>query len=259
MAFRSKRPSVYSTTCGEDEFSPLMPTSPPGSNRGPWQDPSRAGGHSHGRRETSDGLAGTAIAHNSAVTHSQTKLLQCGLSCMLQWGRQRFAGLSGHLPHHATIAETAAILDSWSAQLEGCFRGLLGWDANETFVLHTVNKMLTSQTARGEHILNWLAARNLDTPEQQLDKPTTPGCSLAASTTSTPRTLRPAGEQFYANETLQARTTSRSTSACRPCHAGPRESMDQSRGESAGCDEVMWSKNCWPKASLINKATRCRT
>ena len=73
---------------------------------------------------------GTAIAHNSAVTHSQTKLLQCGLSCMLQWGRQRFAGLSGHLPHHATIAETAAILDSWSAQLDGFFRGLLGWDAN---------------------------------------------------------------------------------------------------------------------------------
>ena len=124
---------------------------------------------------------GAAIAHNSAVTQpDETLAMRSVLYAAV--GGQRFTGLSGHLPHHATIAETAAILDSWSAQLDGCFRGLLGWDANETFVLHAANKILTSQTARAEHILNWLAPVN-------------------SSSTS---------------------PTSRSTSACRPRHARPR-------------------------------------
>ena len=76
---------------------------------------------------------GTAIRHSSAVTHSQTKLLRCGLSCLLQWSNQRFVRISGHLPHHATIVQTATILDSWSTQFLSTYWGILGWDANETF------------------------------------------------------------------------------------------------------------------------------
>ena len=65
---------------------------------------------------------GTAIAHTSTVSHSQTKLLQCGLA----WGDQRFVGISGHLPHHATIVQTGTMLDSWSSQLSRTYRGILG-------------------------------------------------------------------------------------------------------------------------------------
>ena len=76
---------------------------------------------------------GTAIAHTSSLRHSQTKLLQCGMACTLQWGEQRFVGLSGHLPHHATILQAGVILNSWSTQLSRSHRAVVGWDANETF------------------------------------------------------------------------------------------------------------------------------
>ena len=123
-----------------------------------------------GKRDTE--WRGTAIAHSSTVTHSQTKLLPCGISCMLLWRGQRFVGVSGHLPHHATVAQAATILDNWSVQLDGSFRGTLGWDANETFEAHDTADSLVSQGARGEYILNWLAERHLLLPEQQLEVPT---------------------------------------------------------------------------------------
>ena len=90
----------------------------------------------------------------------------------MQWGDQRFVGISGHLPHHATVVQTGTILDSWSTQISRTHRGILGWDANETFILDNPDDKLTSCSARKEYILNWMEENNLLAPDQQLEKPT---------------------------------------------------------------------------------------
>ena len=94
---------------------------------------------------------GTAIAHNSGIVHSQTKLLRCGISCLPQWSGQRIVGVAGHLPHHATMVQTGGILDSWSAQIRDKHLGILGWDANETFTAAEPDNNLASHSARGEY------------------------------------------------------------------------------------------------------------
>ena len=88
----------------------------------------------------------------------------------MQWGDQRFVGISGHLPHHATVVQTGTILDSWSTQISRTHRGILGWDANETFILDNPDDKLTSCSARREYILNWMEENNLLAPDQQLEK-----------------------------------------------------------------------------------------
>ena len=60
---------------------------------------------------------GTAIAHTDDLWHTRAKLLKAGLSCVLHDDNIRFVVASGHLPHHSTVPEAKAILDSWL-----CFR-----------------------------------------------------------------------------------------------------------------------------------------
>ena len=76
---------------------------------------------------------GTGIAHTNNLVRSRPKLLQCGTCCRLTATGTPFLAMSGHLPHHATLAETGEILASWHEQLSACPRRVLGWDANETF------------------------------------------------------------------------------------------------------------------------------
>ena len=76
---------------------------------------------------------GTGIAHTNNLVRSRPKLLPCGTCCRLTAANTSFLTMSGHLPHHATLAETGNILASWHEQLSACPRGVLGWDANETF------------------------------------------------------------------------------------------------------------------------------
>ena len=119
-----------------------------------------------------DEWRGTAIAHNSGIVHSQTKLLRCGISCLLLWSGQRIVGIAGHLPHHATMVQTGGILDSWSTQIKDRHLGILGWDANETLTAAEPDNNLTSHSARGEYILNWIQDHHLQAPSQQLALPT---------------------------------------------------------------------------------------
>ena len=89
----------------------------------------------------------------------------------LQMGDLRFLALSGHLPHHATIPETADIINTWEQQYLWEAKGVLGMDANETFRASANNSIL-SETARGELLLDHLSTGDFKFPLQELDKPT---------------------------------------------------------------------------------------
>ena len=41
--------------------------------------------------------------------------------------------ISGHIPHHATLLQTEAILETWQQQVDNYDKALFGWDANEAF------------------------------------------------------------------------------------------------------------------------------
>ena len=114
---------------------------------------------------------GTGIVHTADFQHSRNKLLKAGMCTTLQMGDLRFLALSGHLPHHATIPETADIINTWEQQYLWEAKGVLGMDANETFRTPANNSIL-SETARGELLLDHLSTGDFKFPLQELDKPT---------------------------------------------------------------------------------------
>eukprot|EP00439_Symbiodinium_sp_Y106_P034658 s5604_g4.t1 len=76
---------------------------------------------------------GTGIAHATCMGRSRNKLLQCGTGCLLSDDTNKLYVMSGHIPHHATLLQTEAIVDTWKQQFDHYEKALLGWDANETF------------------------------------------------------------------------------------------------------------------------------
>ena len=80
--------------------------------------------------------------------------------------------LAGHVPHHATIPQTEALLHPWGETLQGRVV-VLGMDANETFRPPLADKPgCYACTGRGEVILEWLLSRDLKLPPQDLLTPT---------------------------------------------------------------------------------------
>ena len=114
---------------------------------------------------------GTAIVHSAEYRHSRNKLLKTGICTTLRQGNLRFLALSGHLPHHATLPEAADILNTWEQQYLWEPKGVLGMDANETFRART-GTAVSSETARGELLLDHLTAGDFKFPLQGLSKPT---------------------------------------------------------------------------------------
>ena len=117
-----------------------------------------------------DEWRGTAILYTDSFQLSQAKLLKAGTCCTLRAGKFCLKVLSGHLPHHATVAETEEILATWRPQLEGEHRCLVGLDANETFRPGRGMSIL-SNSARGELLLDALGATGLKLPPQNLASP----------------------------------------------------------------------------------------
>ncbi|CAE7328182.1 pol [Symbiodinium sp. CCMP2456] len=113
---------------------------------------------------------GTGIAHTDDITRSACKTSQCSTSCTIQVGNINMIATSLHIPHHASMAEAGEILEAAEHQLRKKHKGLLGMDANETFVLRG-NSGLDSETGRGEMILGWLERLQLIVPEHNIDKP----------------------------------------------------------------------------------------
>ena len=68
-----------------------------------------------GKQNHKDDWRGTGIVHTMHWAHSRNKLLRCGFTTTLQSSSMRVCVVAGHLPHHATIAETEDI----AASLDG--------------------------------------------------------------------------------------------------------------------------------------------
>ena len=70
----------------------------------------------------------------STRTHTNTRLLTAGMSTTLAYKPRgkKMRCLVGHVPHHATIAQTEKILGTWETTVRKA-RVLIGFDANETF------------------------------------------------------------------------------------------------------------------------------
>ncbi|CAE7382151.1 unnamed protein product, partial [Symbiodinium sp. CCMP2592] len=109
---------------------------------------------------------GTGIAYRGAHNkHSNTQLLPAGIATTLtaQDGRRGVRYLSGHIPHHATIAQTESILGAWKGTLSKA-RVVLGMDANEMFTDRD-GQGWRGHTGRGEVILTAVAHTQLSTPQ----------------------------------------------------------------------------------------------
>ncbi|CAE7709541.1 unnamed protein product, partial [Symbiodinium necroappetens] len=135
-----------------------------------------------GKQETD--WRGTGIVHTSQFKRSRNKLLRSGYSSCLTMGELRVTVVSGHMPHHATMAEADEIATSWLQQLRPAPKAVLGMDANETFSLGISGKTIT-HSGRGEQLLAALGAADLRTPPQQLEKPS----FFPYNTTMRPRRL----------------------------------------------------------------------
>ena len=117
---------------------------------------------------------GEGIAHHKAYTHHRSKVLTGGVTTQLKHKQTRSIvnALSGHIPHHATIPQTQAILMEWGETL-GTSHLLLGMDANETFAPPiAATAGCYAQTGRGDVILEWTAEhKHHHPPPQQLHLP----------------------------------------------------------------------------------------
>ena len=114
---------------------------------------------------------GIGIAHTSDLQHYRHRQLKCGTSTSIGLDDMRLRALSGHMPHHATIAECGEILSCWAEQIHaGDVKAVLGCDLNETFTPGDDDNV-HSDSARGEVILTWWTAKGGDIPEQNLGVP----------------------------------------------------------------------------------------
>ena len=113
---------------------------------------------------------GTGILYKAVgLKHSNTRLLPVGIATTISSdkGKQGTRYLAGHIPHHATVERTEAIMQSWSGTLKKA-KVVLGVDANEVFTSED-GEGLRSHTARGEAILAAAIPNGMAAPPQQLD------------------------------------------------------------------------------------------
>ena len=117
---------------------------------------------------------GTAVVFRSDFAkHTASALHHGGISTTLSFGgrKHQVRCVSGHIPHHATIAQTEHILGNWESAL-GKRKVVLGVDANETFT-DVDDTGWRAHTGRGETFLTMVAQQcSLQGPQQQLDIPT---------------------------------------------------------------------------------------
>ena len=113
---------------------------------------------------------GTAIAHDSLLQHSRSKLLKAGTCCTLASGKFSMMVLSGHVPHHATLLETEEIFSGWKHQVTGEGRCMVGLDANESFKPGR-GQAVISDSARGEFMLGEFVSLGLRLQPQDLHSP----------------------------------------------------------------------------------------
>ncbi|CAE7500648.1 pol, partial [Symbiodinium sp. KB8] len=112
---------------------------------------------------------GTGIAYKAeGHKHTNTRLLTVVIAATISSdkGKQGIRYLSGHIPHHATVAQTEAIMHAWSSTLKKA-KVVVGMDANEEFT-DADNTGLRSHTARGEAILVAALPQGVTAPQQQL-------------------------------------------------------------------------------------------
>ena len=116
---------------------------------------------------------GTAIAYRSSIAkHTNSTLLPAGIASTLTTYERKHTTryIAGHIPHHATIAQTEAILGGWLPSLAGP-RVILGVDANEAFT-DPDQQGWRARTGRGELILATLDSHSLHAAPQDLHIPT---------------------------------------------------------------------------------------
>ena len=115
---------------------------------------------------------GTGIAYKAeGRKHSNTKRLQVGIATTVSssQGKQGIRYLSGHVPHHATVAQAEEIMQSWGSTLKKA-KIVVGIDANEEF--HDEDDTgMRARTARGEAILSATLPGGLVAPPQELETP----------------------------------------------------------------------------------------
>lgn len=85
---------------------------------------------------------GTAIAFSNVFTHHNATIHPRGCSVVLVRDQQKYGIICAHVPHHATIDETARILSDFGhSRAMKQDKLLVGMDANEVF----------SHSAKGAH------------------------------------------------------------------------------------------------------------
>ena len=115
---------------------------------------------------------GTAIAYRSGgLRHTNTKLHPGGIATTLSniQGTKGTRYMAGHIPHHATIAQTELILNAWGNTMRKA-KMVLGFDAKESFT-DPDEQGWRAHTGRGEVILEFLSRQGVQFPKQQLDLP----------------------------------------------------------------------------------------
>ena len=116
---------------------------------------------------------GTAIAFRSSTAkHTNSALLPGGISTTLTPAnpKHRTRFISGHIPHHATMAQTEELLGGWHSALTQP-KVVVGFDANETFT-DPDDQGWRAHTGRGELVLTTMAEHNLEGSPQDLHTPT---------------------------------------------------------------------------------------
>ena len=106
---------------------------------------------------------GTGIAYQAKERkHTNTKLLKVGIATTISSskGKQGTRYLAGHIPHHATVAQTEEIMQSWASTMRKA-KVVVGMDANEEFTDHDATGL--------QAILTAALPQGVTAPPQQLD------------------------------------------------------------------------------------------
>ena len=116
---------------------------------------------------------GEGIAHTKAYSHHSSTVSKAAVHTHIRSKRGTLALriTSGHIPHHATIPQTEAILSTWEG-IHPRGRTILGFDANETFTPPSTGATgCHATTGRGAITLDWLEHAGYTLPPQQLRTP----------------------------------------------------------------------------------------
>ena len=114
---------------------------------------------------------GEGVAHTTTFSHHRSRVLPGAVTTQLR-SNLACTVIAGHIPHHATIAQTEAMLSSWRDATQ-TRRAILGFDAKETFTTPPPpsGRGCYASTGRGHTILNWLTREDYTIPPQQLHVP----------------------------------------------------------------------------------------